>query len=349
VPEGSIAEVSVMRWGPKGLETFRPTGPAEILALRPAPPSTVTWVDVAGVDRATLDALTKTFHLHPLAMEDAVHTHQRAKVEAYPGHDLLIARMISTADDEPVSEQVSFFIGDGFVVTMQEREGDPFQPVRARIAGGEPRLREGGADILVYALIDSIVDHYFPMLADIGERIEALEAEILAAPRDENLTRVQAIRRLLIMTRRNIWPMRDAVQNLVRAEFPFVTPTARVYLRDTLDHLMRIVDLIESYREMATGLMDLHMSVLNMRMGKVMQVLAVISTIFIPLTFIAGVYGMNFDPESSALNMPELKSQYGYPIALSVMGVIASVLLWLFWRRGWIGSGRGIVRRHRDS
>jgi magnesium transporter len=241
---------------------------------------------------------------------------------------------------------VSFFVGEGFILSMQEYPGDPYGPVRERLKAGDRRLREGGTDHLAYALLDAIVDHYFPLLGDIGERIEDLEQAVVESPRDENLVEIQRLRRLLILFRRHAWPMRDAVQGLARGDLPFVKPETRVYLRDTLDHLFRIVEILESYRDILAGLMDLHLSAINIRMNQVVQVLTVISTIFIPLTFIAGVYGMNFDPDAGVLNMPELRTPWGYPAVLVVMGVIGFGLLFFFWRRGWIGRG---PRRRSDA
>jgi magnesium transporter len=345
--DGPPAEVRVVAYGPSGRAAVEP---GRFLAGAEAPaPTGTTWVDVDGIDRTTLEALTKRFHLHPLAVEDAVHTHQRAKVEAYPNHDLLIARMVTDVGGELVSEQVSFFIGATFVLSMQELPGDPFDPVRARLDAGDQRLCQGGPDHLVYALVDAVVDHYFPILERVGDRIEALEAAVVEEPHDDNLVEIQRLRRALILLRRNAWPMRDMLQALVRGDVPFVTAPTRVYLRDTLDHLLRITDLIESYREMVTGLMDLHMSAVSMRMNGVMQVLTVISTIFIPLTFIAGLYGMNFDPESSPWNMPELRSPVGYPIILGAMVAIAILLLLFFRRRGWLGGGAARARRDKDG
>lgn len=342
--DGPPAEVRILAFGGTGIDVIEP---GDFLASGSVPEAGRTvWVDVDGIDRRTLEALTNRFHLHPLSVEDAVHTHQRAKVEPYPTHDLLIARMVTEVGGELLSEQVSFFIGDGFVLSMQELPGDPFDPVRERLRSGDGRLVGGGPDQLVHALVDAVVDHYFPLLERIGDRIEELEEAVVGAPHDDNLVEIQRLRRSLILLRRNAWPMRDMLQALVRGDVKFVTAATRVYLRDTLDHLLRITDLIESYRDMVSGLMDLHMSAVSLRMNGVMQVLTVISTIFIPLTFIAGLYGMNFDPASSPWNMPELRSPVGYPLTLLAMATVTGLLLLYFRRRGWLG---GSARPRRDK
>ncbi|TNF33403.1 MAG: magnesium/cobalt transporter CorA [Deltaproteobacteria bacterium] len=333
LPEGGDVTLDAVRYDADTVEAWRLGGPEEIADLRR--PGKVVWLDVCGLERRTVEALAVAFGLHPLAVEDAVHTHQRAKVERYANHELIVARMASAADgDQLASEQVSLFVGPGFVITVQERPGDPFEPVRERLRQGRGRIRGAAADYLAYALLDAIVDHYFPILEDLGDRIEELEEEIVTAPGDRNVAKIQALRRTLIMLRRATWPLRDAVGVLARGENDFFVEDTRVFLRDTLDHLLRIVDLVESYRDMVGGLMDLHLSMVSTRMNQVMQVLTVISTIFIPLTFIAGVYGMNFE------GMPELHWPLGYPVVMALMGLIGAVLFWFFWRRGWIGRAR---------
>jgi len=339
LPEGGdSAIVRAIRFSAARFEERVLSAPEEVAELGRS--GEVVWLDINGLERRWLDAVAERFGLHPLAVEDAVHTHQRAKVEAYPDHELLIARMVSSQAGELVSEQVAFFVGAGFVVTIQERPGDPFDPVRERLRTGRGQVRQRGADYLAYALLDAIVDHYFPLLEELGDHIELLEEEITTAPSDDHLHRIQELRRTLITFRRATWPLRDAVQSLARGEIARVEPETRVFLRDTLDHLLRIVDVLESYRDMAGGLMDLHLSMVSARMNQVMQVLTVISTIFIPLTFIAGVYGMNFE------DMPETHLSWGYPAALVLMAVIGAALFVFFWRRGWIGAGR---RRRRSG
>lgn len=336
--EGGDVELRAVRFDADHLEEWVVADLADLATLRQ--PGRAVWLDVRGLESRTIDALVAAFGLHPLAVEDAVHTHQRAKIESYPNHELLIARMITAVDGAPTSEQISFFVGDGFVLTVQEHSGDPFEPIRERLRGGRGQIRKGGASYLAYALLDAIVDHYFPLLEAVGDRIEDLEATITVTPDDDHLADIQELRRTLILFRRAAWPLRDAVASLARGDVAFFDADTRVFLRDTHDHLLRIVELLESYRDLVGGLMDLFLSVTSTRTNEVMRVLTVISTIFIPLTFIAGVYGMNFDPGASSLNMPELRWGLGYPAVMLLMVGIGAALFAFFWRRGWIGRGR---------
>jgi magnesium transporter len=300
----------------------------------------VVWLDLCGLDRSLIDAIAAAFRLHPLAVEDAVHAHQRSKLEAYPDHDLIIARTVALVDGHPISDQMSFFVGASFVVTIQEVPGDPFDPVRERLTSEDPTLLAGGVGKLLHALVDAVVDDYFPLISSVGDRIEDLEETVLEAPKDENLAEIQRLRRTIITFRRAAWQLREALQGLVRGDLHIIRPEARVYFRDTLDHIIRIVDVIESYRDLIGGLMELHMSAVSLRMNQVVQVLTVISSIFIPLTFIVGIYGMNFDTSASDLNMPELRSPYGYPAVMLGMTGLAGGLLLIFWRLGWLGVRR---------
>jgi len=299
-------------------------------------PGTVLWIDAQGTANAPFfHALGKVYDLHPLAVEDALHLHQRAKVETYPSHGFLVARMVYF-DVHVCHEQISMFIGKDFVITAQEDpfNGDPFDEFRRQLQRGTRRPAITTPDLLAHALLDTIVDAYFPVLDAFGAALENLEDEVLATRNNSILGRIQIARRDVIMLRRALWPLRDALFMLGRDGFSF-SAEARLYLRDTTDHLLRIIDLAEGYRETVSSLMDLYLSSMSNRMNETMRVLAVISTIFIPLTFIAGVYGMNFDTKASDLNMPELASPIGYPVVLGAMGVIAISLVVFFYRRGW--------------
>lgn len=299
-------------------------------------PGTVLWIDAQGTANAAFfHALGKVYDLHPLAVEDALHLHQRAKVETYPSHSFLVARMVYF-DAHVCHEQLSIFIGKDFVITAQEDpfNGDPFDEFRLQLQRGTRRPSITTPDLLAHAILDTIVDAYFPVLDAFGAALENLEDEVLATRSNAILGRIQVARRDVIMLRRALWPLRDALFMLGREGFSF-SAEARLYLRDTTDHLLRIIDLAEGYRETVSSLMDLYLSSMSNRMNETMRVLAVISTIFIPLTFIAGLYGMNFDTKASDVNMPELGSPIGYPVVLGVMGFIAIALVVFFYRRGW--------------
>src|SRR5262245_7632857 len=248
-----------------------------------------------------------------------------------------------------VSEQLSLFLGPDFVITFQERPGDCLEPVRERIRKQETRVREADAGYLAYAILDAVTDHYFPILEAYGERLEALEDRIVARPDRAVVAEIHDMKRELLYIRRAVWPQREALNTLVRDEIPHITAETRLYLRDCYDHSVRIIDLVETYREVCSDLMDLYLSSISNRMNEIMKVLTIISTLFIPLTFVVGIYGMNFDPQSSPLNMPELKWYFGYPMCLALMIAIAIAQLFYFRHKGWIGQGRAPVAGMDDA
>jgi magnesium transporter len=295
----------------------------------------VTWVDVQGIgNEAMIRRVGEIFALHPLALEDAINVPQRPKAEAYERFQLFITRMTRCESGSDIDvEQLSIFLGDRFVLTLQERYGDIFDPVRARIRGGLGPMRQAGADYLAYAIIDTVIDGYYPVLETLGDYLEDLEEKTLEDPRPVHLRRMYAVKRQLLELRRAIWPQREAINAMIRTEQPLVGQTVRLYLRDCYDHAVQVIDVTESYRELVGTLMDLYLSMMGQRTNDVMKVLTVMATIFIPLTFIAGVYGMNFT------RMPELGTRWGYPAVLGVMALTAGTMVVYFWRKGWLGSG----------
>jgi magnesium transporter len=301
----------------------------------------VVWVNVDGLGNlAMLMQLAEMFELHPLAMEDVVNVHQRAKVEPFGNRTFLVSRMVRLGDSlEP--EQISLFVGPNFVVSFQERSGwDCLESVRERIRRKVTRIREAGPGYLAYSLLDAVVDNYFPVLEAFGERLETLEDRIILAPDRAAIAEVHDVKRELLTIRRSIWPQREALNVLVRDDVPNFDADCRLYLRDVYDHAVRIIDLVETYREICSDLMDLYLSSVSNRMNEVMRVLTVISTLFIPLTFIAGLYGMNFDPDSSPWNMPELRWYFGYPLCIALMIAISAAQFYFFYRKGWIFGGK---------
>jgi magnesium transporter len=333
-PEAPRPELSVMAWGPDAIEELQAPTVSMIAQLRERFP--VVWVNVDGLgDQSTLEELQEHFGLHPLAMEDVVNVHQRPKVDDYGDHLFVALRMFEGSDGLR-DEQITLFLGDGWVITFQERPGDCLDPVRGRARQGRPRLRAGGADYLAYAIIDAIVDHLFPVLERYGDRLEELEEQIFEATDNEPALRLQRIKRDLVSVRRVVWPLREALGQLSREDSELVRDETRVFLRDAYDHSVQLLDLVESDREIASGLKDAHMTVISNRMNEVMKVLTIIGTIFIPLGFIAGLYGMNFDPGASPWNMPELGWAFGYPAALLLMVAVAGGLLLFFRRKGWL-------------
>jgi magnesium transporter len=293
----------------------------------------VVWINVDGIGNGELlRRIGEIFRVHLLAMEDVVNLGQRAKVEPYD-EDLFIVARMPTAD-LPQTEQVSIFLGSAYVLTIQERPGDVFESVRERIRKGRLRVRSSSPDYLVYALLDAIVDSFFPILDITGEELHRLEDEVLDAPDKSTVHQIHRIRRTLVELRRAVGPHREALNTLLR-EASYIRAETAVFLRDTYDHAIRIMDLLETQREISSDLMATYLSAVSNRMNEVMKVLTIVATIFIPLGFIAGVYGMNFNSDVSPWNMPELNWFLGYPFALSLMAGVAAAFLWLIWRRGW--------------
>jgi magnesium transporter len=293
------------------------------------------WIDCDGLGDVSLIAdLGKIFDLHPLALEDTVNTGQRPKSDFYDEHAFVVLYAID--DDETHRyEQIAVFFGEGFVITFGERPGDPFDPVRKRIdVNGGNRLRARKADYLAYALIDAVVDSYFPRVEATGAAIDRIEDAMIDCWDKAQVGELHHIRHDLIALKRWLWPLRDAISGLIRSEANYLTAETKVYLRDTLDHIASEIEIVETYRETVTSLIELHMSMAQARTNEVINLLTIVSTIFIPLTFLAGVWGMNFDPDVSPLNMPELRWYYGYPAALACMAMVGILLFIYFrWRR----------------
>ncbi|NJO41378.1 MAG: magnesium/cobalt transporter CorA [Cyanobacteria bacterium CRU_2_1] len=306
----------------------------------------VSWVDVQGLgSEDILRRLGGVFALHPLVLEDVVNVPQRPKFDEYPEQLLIIARMVTMKETGRgfVSEQVSFILGKYYLLTVQEEpDYDCFGPVRERIRSSKGNIRRRGADYLAYALIDAIIDGFFPVLEAYGEELEELEAEVVANPTRQSLAKIHATKRELLALRRAIWPQRDAINTLIRDCNHLISDEVRVYLRDCYDHCVQVIDMVETYREVASSLMDVYVSSVGNRMNEVMKLLTIISSIFIPLTFIAGVYGMNFNTEKSPWNMPELEWYWGYPACMGIMFAIALTLVLYFKRRGWFDNFSGI-------
>lgn len=296
----------------------------------------VVWLDIEGFgDETVLRTLADLFGLHALALEDVVHVHQQPKAELYGDTVFLVTRM-AQVNGELETEQVSFFLGRQFVLTFQQgAPGDSFEAVRRHIRTGAGGLRQSGADYLCYSLIDAVIDNYFPVLERLGDQLEALETEALTRPSLDTVSRVHTIKRQLLTFRRLVWPMREAIQSLLRENAPAFKPETRIYLRDCHDHLLQIMDLVETYRELAAGLTDLYLSSSSNRMNEVMKVLTIIATIFMPLSFLASLYGMNFDTEASPWNMPELKAYWGYPVLILTMLLVAGGMVCFFRWAGW--------------
>jgi len=290
---------------------------------------TVTWINIDGLHRLDLiEALGTHFGLHPLVMEDIVNTDQRPKIEDFVTYLFLVLKRLSydPREHEVVAEQISLVLGSNFLLSFQEAPGDDFEPIRERIRGSKGRVRQMGVDYLAYTLIDAVIDNYFLLLEQIGDRIEAVEDVLVANPRPETLQTLHTLKREMIVLRKSIWPLREVINRLERWETPLIQKATTIYLRDVYDHTIQVIDAVETYRDMLSGMLDIYLSSVSNRMNEVMKVLTIISTIFIPLTFIAGIYGMNF-------NMPELQWPWIYPYAFYVVLLAIGVLMITYFRK----------------
>lgn len=301
-------------------------------------PGKVNWINIDGLGSLdVLKKLSERFEIHPLALEDVLNTTQRPKVERYADQFFVISEMIYQENNRITVEQLSMFLGDSYVITLQEECGhDVFEAVRARLRSGRGYARKMREDYLAYALLDATVDQFFPILEKVGDSIEAIEDELLHKPTKETLKKLYEGKRLLLQLRRAAWPQREIFNTLMRDDSGLVSKETQVFLRDCYDHTTQIIDILENFRDLAAGLMDVYLSSLGFRTNEIMRVLTVFSVFFMPLTFIAGVYGMNFDPDVSPFNMPELKWYFGYPICLLAMAAVAGGMLIFFKRKHWL-------------
>lgn len=341
IPDDALpTELVVMAYGPNGIQSRQLERIDDCRSLVRQHP--VCWMDARGLgSEDTLKQVSQMFYLHPLMLEDVVNVPHRPKIDFYDNQILVIMQMVRPKEGGTgvASEQVSFVLGKKFLVTFQEEpEWDSFEPVRDRIRRGLGAVRNQGADYLAYALLDTIVDSFFPVLEVIGEELEHLEEEVVDNPSRDTIENIHRMRRGLMKLRRYIWPQRSVINSLIRDSENLVSQEVKVYLQDVYDHIVQVVDIIENYREIASSLMDVYLSSVSNRMNEVMKLLTVISSIFIPLTFIAGLYGMNFNPERSPFNMPELEWYWGYVACLVVMAAIAILQVYFFWKRGWFND-----------
>jgi len=339
-PDAAPTRVSVISYGPDSFDEREVEKVDDINAVLDAYP--VTWVNVNGLgDADTIAKLGAYFELHPLALEDVVHVPQRAKAEDYQGQMFVISHMAHLGDGSAAMielEQLSMIFGKGYVVTFQERGGDCFERVRERIRDGRARIRGSGADYLAYALLDAAIDSLLPLLEALDHRLLELEDQALYDTDSGVALELKEMKRSVHLLYRSVFPNRDSLTRLLRDESGLIAAETKLFLRDVQDHASQAIDLLQDAREMARDLTDLHQAALSNRLNDVMKFLTVFATIFIPLGFIAGLYGMNFDTEISPWNMPELHWFYGYPFALALMTGVAGSLLGFFWYKGWLGS-----------
>lgn len=294
---------------------------------------TVTWINVDGLHQVEiLEKLGNCYSLHPLVLEDILNTEQRPKMEDYGEYLYIVLKMLedNNKTNEILTEQISLIVGSNFVISFQEREGDVFDPIRERIRSGAGRTRKMGADYLAYTLVDSIVDNYFVILEKLGEKIEFLEEKLVNQPTSETLQTIHRLKREMIFLRKAVWPLREVINGLERGESSLIQQSTGIFFRDVYDHTIQVIDTIETYRDMVSGMLDIYLSSVSNRLNAVMKVLTIIATIFMPLTFLAGLYGMNFK------YMPELEWRWGYPAILLLMLMIGGFMLIYFRRKKWL-------------
>ncbi|MFW6138515.1 MAG: magnesium/cobalt transporter CorA [Spirochaetota bacterium] len=293
----------------------------------------VTWINVDGLhEPKVMEELGRNLSLHHLMLEDILNTWQRPKAEDYESYLFFVLKMLSYKDEEESieSEQVSLVLGRNYVLSFQERQGDVFDPIRERIKTNRGRIRKMGADYLAYSLIDAVVDSYFIILERFGQKLEDLEEELLVRPTSETSWKIHTTKRELISLRKSVWPLRELINTMQRVEGELIKKTTLIYLRDVYDHTIQVIDSTESFRDIVTGMLDTYLTSISNKMNSIMKVLTLIATIFIPLTFLAGIYGMNFE------YMPELEWKWSYPIVWAVMVATALSLVWFFKRKRWL-------------
>jgi magnesium transporter len=302
----------------------------ECLPFRNRP--TVTWINIDGIHQVdVIEKIGTNYGVHPLLLEDILHTTQRPKAEDFYTYVYIVLKMLSRNEKDDIEvEQISLILGDNFVITFQETIGDVFDPVRERIRNNKGRTRKMGADYLAYSLIDTIVDNYFVILEGLGEEIEALEEEVVTSPTKETLQDIHASKRDMLILRKSVWPLREVISGLQRGESALFKKGTLVYLRDVYDHTIQVIETVEAYRDMVAGMMDIYLSSISNRLNEVMKVLTIIATIFMPLTFLSGVYGMNF------VYMWPKEEYWGYPALLGIMAAVAGIMLYVFRRRKWL-------------
>jgi len=299
---------------------------------------TISWINIDGIhDTVSIEQIGKCYKIHPLVLEDIVNTEQRPKLEDFGTYCYVVLKMLTFDETECriVSEQVSLILGHNHVISFQETIGDIFDSVRERIRQGKGIIREMGPDYLLYNLLDALVDGYFVILEKMGERLEGLEEEAIKNPEPHLLQRIHHVKNQMGLLRRSVWPLREVVGGLARSASPLVTPAARPFFRDVYDHTIQVIETMETYRDMVSGLLDVYLSSVSNRTNEIMKVVTIFAAIFIPLTFITGVYGMNFNT-SSPFNMPELTWRYGYPFVWGLMIATVVLMLALFKRKKWL-------------
>lgn len=338
-PDARETEVMLLAYRKGEMTETTWKGPKKARKLKEEYP--VLWINVAGLgDLKRIQEVGEAFGVHSLALEDVVNTHQRPKLDEYGDDVFWVARLPGLEGKRFQTQQVSLYLAEGVVITFVEEPNEVFELIRDRIRNSKGRVRGEGADYLAYAVMDAVVDHFFPMLEILGEEIEGLEERVVENPGMEIIREIHNLKRKTTAFRRTVWPLRGVFNKLLTGEGDRFQESTRIYLRDVSDHVFGVLDMLESQRELSSGLLEVYLSSNGNRMNEIMKVLTMIATMFIPLSFIAGLYGMNFKTEISPLNMPELGWYWGYPFVLGLMATVAGGLMWFFKKKGWWGGAR---------
>jgi len=307
-------------------------------AFRKSP--SVTWLNVSGLHKiGIIEKICNDFRIHPLVLEDILNTTQRPKVDVFDDYVFIVVKMHLIAVQENFArldlEQISFLLGANFLITFQEQKSTIFDQVCKRLADNKGRIRKMGADYLAYALIDAIIDNFFKTLEQVGEEIEALEELLITNPAPETLHKIHVLKRKMLLLRKSVWPLREVISSLQRDDLAIISPSIAIYLKDLYDHTIHIIDTVETFRDVIAGMLDIYLSSLSIRMNEIMKVLTIFTAVFIPLTLIAGIFGMNFNTAKSPWNMPELNWYLGYPFALALMCCVGIGMVIYFKKKKW--------------
>jgi magnesium transporter len=328
-PDAATVKITVIDYDEDSYKEEEMTTVAECRLFRDK--RTTTWINVDGVHNVEIRAeLGECFGIHPLVMEDIANTEQRPKTEEFEDYFFAVLKMLDYEEGAVATEQVSLVLGSNYVISFQEREGDVFDAVRGRLRNAKGRIRKAGPDYLAYALLDAVVDNYFVILEEIGESVGTLEEDLLRDPTPETLRSIHELKREMIILRKSVWPLREVVSTLGRGDIPLIKESTGIFLKDVYDHTIQVIDAVETYRDVLSSMLDLYLSTVSNKMNEVMKVLTIIATIFIPLTFVAGIYGMNFR------YMPELGWRWSYPVVWLVIVALSLLMLAFFKRKKWL-------------
>ena len=348
IPEDALKpKVTIFSYDQNSIDEKQVTNVSALKTIIDAAPAKTHWIDIRGFgDRKFFEKLSDQFSIHRLLMEDVFNVYQRPKAEEQDESLFLISRCMRMDNGSITNDQLSIFLKEKIVISFQEKYNDLLDPVRTRLRNGKGYIRKYGSDYIAYALMDVVLDNFYPILEKLGEGLDTLQDELIDKPVRSSLNDVLDAKRNLILLRRTIWSERDKLNDILRSDFAVISDPVKIFFRDSYDHCVQILDLVESYKEMTASLMDVYMSSVSNRMNQIMKVLTIISTIFIPLTFIVGLYGMNFmhkDPftgEPLPMNMPELYSPYGYVGVIAFMTLLVIIMIIFFINKGWLTKGK---------